>query len=58
MHKKDEKCGCKNCGCRTTVRFPPKDWEFIQKMIKKGEFSSESDVIRAAVKEFREKREQ
>ena len=43
--------------CRTTVRFPNKDWEFMQKLIKDGEFCCETDVIRAAVKEYREKHE-
>ncbi len=43
--------------CRTTVRFPNKDWEFMQNLIKDGEFCCETDVIRAAVKEYREKHE-
>ncbi|MBI5061822.1 MAG: ribbon-helix-helix protein, CopG family [Candidatus Aenigmarchaeota archaeon] len=40
---------------RTTVRFPEKDWNYIQKLVKEGEFKSTSDVIRAAVREFRKK---
>ena len=40
---------------RTTVRFPEKDWKFIQKLIKEGEFTSPSDAIRAAVRDFRKK---
>ena len=38
-----------------TVRFPEKDWKFIQKLIKEGEFTSPSDAIRAAVRDFRKK---
>ncbi|MFH1631063.1 MAG: ribbon-helix-helix domain-containing protein [Candidatus Aenigmatarchaeota archaeon] len=40
---------------RTTVRFAEKDWDYMQKLIKEGEFSTPSDVIRAAVREFRKK---
>lgn len=40
---------------RTTVRFPKKDWDFIQKLLKEGEFKSTSDAIREAVREFRKK---
>lgn len=40
---------------RTTVRFPDKDWDFIQKLVKEGEFKSTSDAVRAAVREFRKK---
>jgi Arc/MetJ-type ribon-helix-helix transcriptional regulator len=40
---------------RTTVRFPEKDWKFLEELISKGEFCCESDAIRAAVREFREK---
>ncbi len=43
--------------CRTTVRFPDKDWKFIQKLVEGGEFCCETDVIRAAVKEYRESQE-
>ena len=41
--------------CRTTVRFSEKDWGFVQKLVKEGEFTSPSDVIRFAVREFRKK---
>lgn len=40
---------------RTTVRFPEKDWLFLHKLVKAGEFNTEVDVIRAAVKLLREK---
>lgn len=40
---------------RTTVRFPEKDWNFLQKLVKEGEFSTPSDAIRFAVREFRKK---
>ena len=39
----------------TTVRFPEKDWIFLEKLVKDGEFSTPSDVIRFAVREFRKK---
>ena len=39
-----------NLEFRTTVRFPQKDWEFIEKLVEDGEFCCVTDVIRAAVK--------
>jgi Arc/MetJ-type ribon-helix-helix transcriptional regulator len=40
---------------RTTVRFPEKDWLFLHKLVKAGEFNTEVDAIRAAVKLLRER---
>ncbi len=40
---------------RTTVRFPEKDWMFLHKLVKIGEFNTEVDAIRAAVKLLRER---
>lgn len=38
---------------RATIRFPRKDYEFMQKLIKSGEYTNVTDVVRDAVKRFR-----
>jgi len=43
----------KNEDYRTTVRFPQKDWEFMDGLVEDGEYCCASEVIRAAVKEFK-----
>lgn len=38
---------------RATIRFPKKDYEFMQKLIDSGEYTSITEIVRDAVKRFR-----
>jgi hypothetical protein len=38
---------------RSTIRFPQKDYEFMQRLIKDGEYTSITEIVRDAVKRFR-----
>ncbi len=38
---------------RATIRFPQKDYEFMQRLIKEGEYTNITDIVRDAVKRFR-----
>jgi hypothetical protein len=38
---------------RSTIRFPKKDYEFMQWLIKEGEYTNITDIVRDAVKRFR-----
>ena len=38
---------------RATIRFPRKDFEFMQGLIESGEYTSITDIVRDAVKRFR-----
>ena len=38
---------------RATIRFPRKDYEFMQKLIESGEYANITDIVRDAVKRFR-----
>ena len=37
---------------RATIRFPKKDYEFMQKLIEEGEYTNITEVVRDAVKRF------
>jgi hypothetical protein len=38
---------------RATIRFPRKDYEFMQKLISDGEYTNITEIVRDAVKRFR-----
>lgn len=38
---------------RATIRFPQKDYEFMQKLIENGEYTNITEIVREAVKRFR-----
>ncbi|MGQ9583699.1 MAG: ribbon-helix-helix domain-containing protein [Thermoplasmatota archaeon] len=38
---------------RATIRFPRKDYEFMQKLIEAGEYTNITEIVRDAVKRFR-----
>lgn len=38
---------------RATIRFPRKDYEFMQKLIEDGEYTNVTEIVRDAVKRFR-----
>ncbi len=38
---------------RATIRFPKKDYEFMQKLIDDGEYTNVTEIVRDAVKRFR-----
>jgi Arc/MetJ-type ribon-helix-helix transcriptional regulator len=38
---------------RATIRFPQKDYEFLQRLIKEGEYTNITEIVRDAVKRFR-----
>ncbi len=38
---------------RATIRFPRKDYEFMQKLIEDGEYTNITEIVRDAVKRFR-----
>jgi Arc/MetJ-type ribon-helix-helix transcriptional regulator len=38
---------------RATIRFPRKDYEFMQKLIEEGEYTNITEIVRDAVKKFR-----
>ncbi len=38
---------------RATIRFPKKDYEFMQKLIEDGEYTNITEIVRDAVKRFR-----
>lgn len=38
---------------RATIRFPQKDYEFMQRLIKEGEYTNITEIVRDAVKRFR-----
>ena len=38
---------------RATIRFPRKDYEFMQKLIADGEYTNITEIVRDAVKRFR-----
>jgi len=38
---------------RATIRFPRKDYEFMQKLIENGEYTNMTEIVRDAVKRFR-----
>lgn len=38
---------------RATIRFPRKDYEFMQELIKDGEYTNVTEIVRDAVKRFR-----
>ncbi|MCP8316041.1 MAG: hypothetical protein H3Z51_04150 [archaeon] len=38
---------------RATIRFPRRDYEFMQKLIEGGEYTNITDIVRDAVKRFR-----
>jgi len=38
---------------RATIRFPRMDYEFMQKLIERGEYTNITDIVRDAVKRFR-----
>ncbi len=38
---------------RATIRFPRKDYEFMQELIENGEYTNITEIVRDAVKRFR-----
>ncbi|MCJ2541081.1 MAG: ribbon-helix-helix domain-containing protein [Candidatus Thermoplasmatota archaeon] len=38
---------------RATIRFPRKDYEFMQGLIEEGEYTNITEIVRDAVKRFR-----
>lgn len=38
---------------RATIRFPRKDYEFMQGLIEEGEYTNITEIVREAVKRFR-----
>lgn len=38
---------------RATIRFPKKDYEFMQMLIENGEYTNITEIVRDAVKRFR-----
>lgn len=38
---------------RATIRFPRKDYEFMQRLIADGEYTNITEIVRDAVKRFR-----
>lgn len=38
---------------RATIRFPQRDYEFMQKLIEEGEYTNITEIVRDAVKRFR-----
>ena len=38
---------------RATIRFPQRDYEFMQKLIDDGEYTNITEIVREAVKRFR-----
>ena len=38
---------------RATIRFPQKDYEFMQHLIEDGEYTNITEIVRDAVKRFR-----
>lgn len=38
---------------RATIRFPRKDYEFMQTLIDEGEYTNITEIVRDAVKRFR-----
>ncbi|UCE36143.1 MAG: hypothetical protein JSW00_11390 [Thermoplasmata archaeon] len=38
---------------RATIRFPRKDYEFMQKLLEEGEYTNITEIVRDAVKRFR-----
>ena len=38
---------------RATIRFPKKDYEFMQELIENGEYTNITEIVRDAVKRFR-----
>jgi Arc/MetJ-type ribon-helix-helix transcriptional regulator len=53
--EKGEKTGPAEGGIeyRATIRFPRKDYEFMQKLIEEGEYTNITEIVRDAVKRFR-----
>ncbi|MEM3402667.1 MAG: ribbon-helix-helix domain-containing protein [Candidatus Hadarchaeales archaeon] len=43
---------------RATIRFPRKDYEFMQKMIEEGEYTNMTEIVREAVKRLRKEVEE
>ncbi|MFN4132880.1 MAG: type II toxin-antitoxin system ParD family antitoxin [Candidatus Hadarchaeales archaeon] len=43
---------------RATIRFPRKDYEFMQKMIEEGEYTNMTEIVREAVKRLRKEMEE
>jgi Arc/MetJ-type ribon-helix-helix transcriptional regulator len=52
---KDEKPSQPESGFeyRATIRFPRKDYEFMQMLIEEGEYTNITEIVRDAVKRFR-----
>jgi Arc/MetJ-type ribon-helix-helix transcriptional regulator len=38
---------------RATIRFPRKDYEFMQTLLEEGEYTNITEIVRDAVKRFR-----
>ncbi len=38
---------------RATIRFPQRDYEFMQRLIQDGEYTNITEIVRDAVKRFR-----
>lgn len=59
MTDNDKEKGQKGAGIeagieyRATIRFPRKDYEFLQKLIEEGEYTNITEIVRDAVKRFR-----
>lgn len=59
MTSDDKEKGQKDTGIETgieyraTIRFPKKDYEFMQKLIEEGEYTNITEIVRDAVKRFR-----
>jgi hypothetical protein len=53
--KEPEKSASAEAGIeyRATIRFPRKDYEFMQKLIEEGEYTNITEIVRDAVKRFR-----
>ena len=53
--QKSEKMSTNETGVeyRATIRFPRKDYEFMQKLIEDGEYTNITEIVRDAVKRFR-----
>jgi Arc/MetJ-type ribon-helix-helix transcriptional regulator len=53
--EKDEKSAGPEVGIeyRATIRFPRKDYEFMQKLLDEGEYTNITEIVRDAVKRFR-----
>lgn len=53
--KKSEKTSHSEGGIeyRATIRFPRKDYEFMQRLLEEGEYTNITEIVRDAVKRFR-----